>query len=164
MSQLWRTTDGRTDGGTESEDRAILKQNSQYCCSQSKIKSGRLTQWVNQSVSDKVTYWAVRWQLKNELEILLNFKKIFILLCLKAVGQTIPSFGLACFSIKTLRHELKYILLYVFQFMTYTDTDSCLTSIVWLRLAWGLISSSWSSSSPLRASFVVVMKRGTRGI
>ena len=38
MSQLWRTTDGRT----ESEDRAILKQNSQF---------------IEYCVSDKMTFW-----------------------------------------------------------------------------------------------------------
>ena len=31
----------------------------------SKNKSGSVTQWVTQWVSDKVTYWAVRWQLKR---------------------------------------------------------------------------------------------------
>ena len=32
----------------------------------SKIKSGSVSEWVSQSVSDKVTYWAVRWQLKTQ--------------------------------------------------------------------------------------------------
>ena len=29
-----------------------------------KTKGGSVSQWVSESVSDKVTYWAVRWQLK----------------------------------------------------------------------------------------------------